>query len=183
MQKIVRTLAFLLLATAASLGAVAAHQDEPATSLSNPSISDLTDSEGNLLGYAVVFQDDEGVTGVEVVARGLTPGSHGIHIHETGNCDPAGEKTFEQAGAHFNPGHGAHPTHAGDLGNLIADEDGETVFTMFTTRFDLSETGTTLRDADGSALVIHADVDDLATDPSGNSGARIACAVLFPPQA
>lgn len=182
MKNIVRTLAFLLLATAATLGAVAAHQDEPATPPSNLSISDLKDSEGNVLGYAVVFQDDEGATGVAVVARGLMPGSHGIHIHEAGNCDPAGEKTFEQAGAHFNPGHGTHGMHAGDLGNLIADEDGETVFTMFKTSFDLSDAGPTLRDADGSALVIHADVDDLVTDPSGNSGARFACAVLFPPQ-
>ena len=182
MKNIIRVFAFLLLATAGSLGAVDASQDEPVSPPSNLSVSDLKDSEGNLLGYAIVFQDDDGVTGVGIVARGLTPGSHGIHIHETGNCDPAGEKTFEQAGAHFNPGNGPHPTHAGDLGNLIADDDGEALFSMLGTAFDLSETGPTLRDADGSALVIHADVDDLATDPSGNSGGRIACAVLFAPQ-
>ena len=100
MKTIVRIFAFLLLATTASLGAVAAYQDEPAPPPTNLSVSDLQDSEGNQLGYAIVFQDDEGATGVGIVARGLTPGSHGIHIHETGNCDPAGEKTFEQAGAH-----------------------------------------------------------------------------------
>lgn len=182
MKHILRSLVFLLLAIGASLGPVVARQSEPVTPPNNLSISDLKDSEGNLLGYAVVFQDDEGTTGIAVVARGLEPGSHGIHIHETGNCDPAGEKTFEQAGAHFDPAQGAHGSHAGDLGNLIADGDGETVFTVFESTFDLSETGPTLRDADGSALIIHADVDDLVTDPSGNSGARIACAVLFSPR-
>lgn len=182
MKTIVRTLAMFLLAFAATLGVVTAHQDAPESPPTNLSIADLNDSDGNLVGYAIVMQDDAGATGVSVVARGLTPGSHGIHIHETGNCDPAGEKTFEQAGSHFNPGSGAHPTHAGDLGNLIADEDGETVFSVFQTEFDLSDAGNSLRDADGSALVIHADVDDLATDPSGNSGARLACAVLFSPR-
>jgi Cu-Zn family superoxide dismutase len=182
MKNIVRILAFLLLAMGATLGAVAAHQGEPVNPPSNPSISDLKDGDGNLLGYAVVYQDDQGATGVSVVARGLTPGSHGIHVHEVGICDPAGEKTFEQAGAHFNPGKGAHGMHAGDLGNLIADEDGEAVFSIVETGFDLNDAGPTLRDADGSALVIHADVDDLVTDPSGNSGSRIACAVLFMPQ-
>jgi Cu-Zn family superoxide dismutase len=182
MKNIVRIFAFLLLATAATFGAVAAHQGEPETPPSNASISDLMDGDGNLLGYAVVYQDDLGATGVSVVARGLTPGSHGIHVHEAGNCDPAGEKTFEQAGGHFNPGKGVHGMHAGDLGNLIADEDGEAVFSITGTSFDLSEAGSTLRDTDGSALVIHADVDDLVTDPSGNSGARFACAVLFSPQ-
>ncbi|MEZ4506561.1 MAG: superoxide dismutase family protein [Thermomicrobiales bacterium] len=182
MNTVFRSVAVLVLAGFSALGAAAAQQDEPQAPPASLSISDLNDSEGNLLGYAMTFLDDDGVAGVAVVARGLAPGSHGVHVHETGNCDPAGEKTFEQAGAHFNPGHGTHPTHAGDLGNLIADENGETIFTAFATTFDLSDAGPTLRDADGSALVIHADVDDLATDPSGNSGARIACAVLFPAQ-
>jgi len=180
MKTVIRSIAMLLFAGTASFGAAAAFQDDTVTPPSNLSISDLNDADGNLLGYAMVFEDDDGAIGVAVVARGLTQGSHGIHVHELGNCDPAGEKTFEQAGAHFNPDNGPHPTHAGDLGNLIADEEGETVFTTFVTDFDLSGAGSNLQDADGSALVIHADVDDLATDPSGNSGARIACAVLFP---
>lgn len=178
----IATLVLMLVAGAAISDRATAAQSADDVPPEFLSISDLNDADGNLLGYAVVMQDSDGKVGIAVVARGLTQGKHGIHVHETGNCDPAGEKTFEQAGGHFNPGHGVHPTHAGDLGNLIADEDGETVFSTFTSEFELGDNGPTLRDADGSALIVHADVDDLVTDPSGNSGARIACAVLFAPQ-
>lgn len=157
-------------------------QAETATPPSNLTIADLADKDGNLLGYAMVFQDDDGNTGVGVVARGLTPGSHGIHIHAVGNCDPAGETPFAQAGSHFDPANGTHPNHAGDLGNLVADADGDVLFSAFGAGLRLGEDASSLQDADGSALVIHADADDLATDPSGNSGPRIACAVLFPPR-
>lgn len=183
MKRILSIVALLLFAASAGAGVVAAQSDSTTTPPTNLSISDLLDSDGMQLGYAVVFQDTDGATGVGIVARGLTPGSHGVHIHETGNCDPAGEKTFEQAGAHFNPSQSAHPLHAGDLGNLLADEDGEAVFTAFLEDVDLGTVSSSPGDTDGLALVIHADADDLVTDPSGNSGSRIACAVIVPPAA
>ncbi len=118
-----------------------------------------------------------------LMVQGLTGGEHGIHLHETGNCDPTGEKAFEKAGGHFNPGGMTHPGHAGDLGNLTVDANGNVAFIFDSTslKYDDSEFG--VADADGTALVIHADPDDLVTDPSGNSGARIACAVIAAPQA
>ena len=76
-----------------------------------------------------------------------------------------------------------HPNHDGDLGNISFDADGNALYfvSLGTSTFDDGELG--LADADGTALVIHETVDDLATDPSGNSGARIACAVLAAPAA
>jgi Cu-Zn family superoxide dismutase len=75
-----------------------------------------------------------------------------------------------------------HGSHAGDIGNLIADENGDAVFELGSSSWTLDDGANGLADADGTALVIHETVDDLVTDPSGNSGARIACAVLFAAQ-
>lgn len=136
-------------------------------------IAPILDAEGNQLGLVGVG-DAYGEMGLMVIVQGLAEGEHGIHLHETGNCDPEGETTFASAGGHFNPGGMTHPDHAGDLGNLTADVNGNVIFLpgLGTMTFD------DLADADGTALVIHADPDDLVTDPSGNSGARIACAVI-----
>ena len=113
----------------------------------------------------------------------LSPGAHGIHLHETGKCEPPG---FTTAGAHLNPGlvkHGLNNPagpHAGDLPNIIANGAGEADVDL-TTRTSISLTGGTsagLFDADGTAIVVHAQEDDQVTDPSGNSGARIACGIV-----
>ncbi len=114
---------------------------------------------------------------VTVDAKGLPPGTHGAHIHTTGRCDPPG---FETAGGHWNPlmkKHGAmnpQGPHEGDMPNLVVDSRGRgTVAAVIP-----GATMAGLLDPDGAALVIHANADDLATDPSGNSGARIACGVF-----
>ena len=114
---------------------------------------------------------------VTVDARFLPPGIHGAHLHTVGRCEPP---AFASAGPHWNPTgmkHGSmNPAgpHAGDLPNLVIGADGRGTIgvTIAGATFD------GLIDADGAALVIHADPDDLMTDPSGNSGARIACGVL-----
>lgn len=115
-----------------------------------------------------------------VAVAGLPSGVHGIHLHTTGACDgPA----FASAGSHLNPGghqHGAaNPagSHLGDLPNLKIGNSRSGALTVQLTgmRADLEAQ---LFDTDGAAVVIHADADDYRTDPSGNSGARIACAVL-----
>jgi superoxide dismutase, Cu-Zn family len=119
---------------------------------------------------------------IEGELSGLPAGTHGIHFHAVGQCDAAGE--FASAGAHYNPAsrkHGlesAEGPHAGDLPNLVVGADGRAVVRMTTPRVTLGREATTLLDADGSAVVVHATADDQRTDPSGNSGARVACGVV-----
>lgn len=155
----------------------------------------IRDVNGTDVGTATFTEGDDGVVTVEIEGQDLPAGDHGIHVHETGLCDPSGDEPFSSAGAHFNPAgtqHGGPPTvsgtpeatatgHAGDLGSITVGTDGTGMTTVETDRFTLSIGPTSLQDADGSALVVHADPDDLTTDPSGNSGAGIACGVVFPP--
>lgn len=110
---------------------------------------------------------------IKVQVQGLPPGEHGLHLHAVGRCEgPA----FQSAGPHWNPAgrkHGlANPggAHMGDLMNLSVGADGKASGTF--------HVGADMADADGTSLVIHAKPDDYETDPSGNSGDRIACAVL-----
>jgi Cu-Zn family superoxide dismutase len=116
---------------------------------------------------------------VQVVAdfTGLKPGKHGFHIHEKGDCSAPDAAS---AGAHFNPTHQHHggPTtpperHAGDLGNIEADASGK-AHLDWKGKMSLSGTDSII----GKSVVVHEKDDDLKTDPSGNSGARIACGVI-----
>ena len=109
---------------------------------------------------------------------GHSKGSKGFHIHEKGDCTASDASS---AGAHFAPGGGQHagPTdaghHAGDLGNLDADSDGNAMWTITT---DSLSIGKGANDIIGKAVIIHGDPDDLKTQPSGNSGGRVACGVI-----
>lgn len=112
-----------------------------------------------------------------VDAKGMPAGTHGAHVHTAGRCDAPG---FESAGGHWNPTNMKHGTmnpqgpHQGDVPNLIVDSGGRgTVASTIP-----GATMANLLDADGAAFVIHAGPDDLKTDPSGNSGGRIACGVF-----
>jgi Cu-Zn family superoxide dismutase len=112
---------------------------------------------------------------------GLPPGAHGVHLHTVGRCDAPG---FTSAGDHFNPGNARHGLanpegpHAGDMPAIGADANGRAVVDHTTAFVTLGNGATSLFDADGSAIVLHASNDDQLTDPSGNSGSRIACGVL-----
>jgi superoxide dismutase, Cu-Zn family len=134
-------------------------------------------ADGRAAG-AVRVRPDVGGLALNVVAHGLPPGVHGLHLHAVGRCD--GPK-FESAGPHWNPAGRQHghrnPAgwHAGDLGNVTVGADGR-VSTVVVP--DAAVAGPAMIDADGAALVLHAKPDDERTDPSGNSGDRIACAVL-----
>jgi Cu-Zn family superoxide dismutase len=184
-----------LLASTLSLssGIVLAQDTTPAASPATqgePVTVELTNQDGDPVGTATLSETADGVQiTVESVTEGsgLEPGEHGIHLHATGACDPSGETAFQSAGGHFNPTDAAHggpedeDSHAGDLGNLTVDDNGAFEFEITTDRVTLDpEEENSLADADGSALVIHADEDDLETDPSGESGERLACGVIFP---
>ena len=120
---------------------------------------------------------------LNVHVYGLTPGLHGIHIHAVGSCvGPA----FASAGSHYNPAarrHGlANPEgpHNGDLPNLVVNGEGIGHLSAKTELVTLAAGAATAFDADGSAVVIHAAEDDQVTDPTGNSGGRVACGVITP---
>jgi Cu-Zn family superoxide dismutase len=135
-------------------------------------------------GTAELWQDRDNVVHVDIQLTGLPPGPHGIHFHATGICDGSGATAFTSAGAHFNPlgrQHGldnAAGPHAGDAPNFTVAADGTARATFTTDRVSLTEGSTTLFDADGSAIVIHAAADDQISQPAGNAGARIACGVV-----
>ena len=142
-------------------------------------MTSLNPSEGSTAKGMVHFQD-QGDGSVEVVAdiTGLAPQSvHGFHVHEKGDCGNNGQN----AGGHFNPmsmPHGspeAQSHHAGDFGNVTADDKGE-VHTRFNTHSVTVKEGT--MSVVGHAVVLHANPDDLVTQPTGNAGGRIACGVV-----
>ena len=111
--------------------------------------------------------------------RGLTPGTeHGFHIHEKGSC----ADNAMASGGHFNPAGGVHGkfaapgSHAGELPSLVADSSGVARFSVDVHSISLNEAAA--NNVIGRALVVHKDPDDYTTQPAGNSGARIACAVI-----
>lgn len=161
----------LLLATAAVAGAAGMEK-----SIS----SAIFDPAGKPVGTAIFYEKKGGVE-VTMKVTGLQPGKHGVHIHENGKCEPPG---FSTAGSHFNPTskhHGAGSPggkHAGDLPNLVVQSDGTAKLTAIAQGATLGTGTGSLLKPGGTALVIHAKPDDEKTDPSGNSGDRIACGVI-----
>jgi len=145
----------------------------------------LINAAGQQIGTVRAWQTAGGVT-FRVDATGLPHGMHGIHVHSVGRCEGPG---FDSAGPHWNPAARTHGTnnpagpHAGDLPNVAVAANGvlgETVTVSGASLTAPAGDPRALIDADGAALVIHASADDNITDPSGNSGARIACAVIQP---
>jgi Cu-Zn family superoxide dismutase len=168
----------LLLLAAASLASCATTRNLPARTIAKASI---TTGQGNPAGSAAIAQVGDRLTLILNVI-GLSEGTHGAHLHTTGRCDaPA----FTSAGAHLNPHSRMHGmlnpggSHMGDLPNITVNPSGIGATTILLSG-DPAEIETAIFDSDGSALVIHASQDDYLTDPTGNSGARIACGVLAP---
>ena len=151
---------------------------------STRAVAFLLDSAGRELGKVQLTETPgtPGVTYTIEVERGATTGQHGIHFHTVGTCD--GATKFAGAGGHFNPGGKKHGMmspdgpHAGDLEALTIDSFGHGSFTALDPRITLTPGPNSLLDADGSSIVLHALPDDQRTDPSGNSGARVACGVI-----
>lgn len=142
--------------------------------------ADLVDASGVRKASAEVHQV-RNLLRVEIDAAGLAPGTYGAHIHTIGRCDAPG---FVSAGGHWNPTSRQHGhdnpagAHMGDLPNLEVDAQGRGVLIFAVEQAQLSDGPTPLLDADGAAIVVHAQADDYRTDPTGNSGDRIACGVL-----
>jgi Cu-Zn family superoxide dismutase len=140
----------------------------------------LVSPTGESRGTAELWQDRDNVVHVDVQVTGIPAGPHGIHFHATGQC----EGSFASAGGHFNPlgrQHGLDNSagpHAGDAPNFTASADGTGRASFTTDRVSLTEGSTSLFDADGSAIVVHAAADDQISQPAGNAGARIACGVV-----
>lgn len=141
----------------------------------------IVNSDGNEIGTAELTETKKGVK-IRLTLRGVEPGEKAVHFHETAKCDPP---KFTTAGAHFNPSKKEHGFdnpkgyHAGDLPNLVISKNGAVDFEIITSNVTLEKgKKNSLLDEDGSALVIHAGPDDYVTDPSGNSGDRIACGII-----
>jgi len=143
----------------------------------------LADAAGASKGTATVTDTTAGLRLV-IDASGLAQGAHGLHVHTVGRCDAP---DFASAGPHWNPTGKTHGKdapggpHWGDLPNLIVGTDGRGRLETVIPGTQLYGGAAPLMDADGSAIVIHASADDYRTDPSGNSGARIACGVFSAP--
>ena len=141
----------------------------------------MYNSSGAAVGTAQLWQDGNGTVNVEISSLTLPAGTHGIHFHDVGKCEgPA----FTTASGHYNPmamEHGLQNPrgpHAGDNPNIVIPAGGVGNVSFSTDRVSLTPGTRTLLDADGTALVVHASADDQVTNPSGNSGARIACGVV-----
>jgi Cu-Zn family superoxide dismutase len=125
------------------------------------------------------FTAAAGALAVHLDVQGATPGEHGVHIHEKGDCS---DPKATSAGGHFNPNAGAHhggpttdPRHGGDLGNMTADASGKGTLDVMVAGLSLDgqQNGVI-----GRSIVVHEKADDLQSDPAGNSGARVACGVI-----
>lgn len=137
----------------------------------------LSPASGSKVQGTVTFVREGTKTRVEAKITGLTPGSHGFHIHEKGDCS-APDAT--SAGGHFNPTGASHGgpddanRHAGDFGNLEADNTGSVDYTKTFDNLSFTGDGSII----GKAVIVHGGADDLKTQPSGNAGNRVACGVI-----
>ena len=158
----------------------AAQSQTPGEKSSKPlkAVAVLHPTAGNKVSGTVTFT--EVADGVQVRAEisGLTPGNHGFHVHEFGDCSAADASS---AGAHFNPTSKPHAgpesaeRHVGDMGNVQADASGNAKLEYVDHQISLTNDE---RSAIGRSVVVHAKADDLKSQPAGDSGARVACGVI-----
>jgi Cu-Zn family superoxide dismutase len=142
--------------------------------------ADIMNAQGQKIGTAALVQSHGGVR-IDLDVTQLPPGVHGIHVHAVGKCEGP---DFKTAGGHFNPEMKKHGKdnpdgpHAGDLMNFTVAANGSAKTSLVAPNVTLSGGTNSLFHEGGSAIVIHEKEDDYKTDPSGNSGARIACGVI-----
>lgn len=175
-MRAIRSITLATLLGAGLAGCTTSTEVSPVAAAPSEAVASLVDGSNVGKGTATVTLSG-GQLRLVVDAVGLAPGAHGLHVHTTGQCTPP---DFASAGPHWNPTgavHGAQAPggpHGGDLPNLIAGTDGRGRVEATIGTGSMSA----LLDSDGAAVVLHANADDYRTDPSGNSGGRIACGVL-----
>jgi Cu-Zn family superoxide dismutase len=142
-------------------------------------VADLAPTQGHNVHGQVVFERKSSGVEVTVKVEGLTPGSHGFHVHEVGDCS-APDAT--SAKGHFNPGqqpHGARDAaqrHEGDLGNITADASGKAEARLVDSKLSFDGAQSIV----GKAVIVHEKADDFKTQPTGDAGSRVACGVVKP---
>jgi len=165
---------FASLASAAVLLASCATMD----SAGPKATATLESRSGSSVTGTVSFQSTGQKVRVVASVAGLTPGEHGFHVHEAGDCSAADATS---AKGHFNPAtkahghHGSAERHAGDMPNLVADSSGKAMLSVELDTLSLTDGPTGILNR---SVVIHADPDDYKTQPAGNSGKRVACGVI-----
>jgi Cu-Zn family superoxide dismutase len=147
-----------------------------------PAFARLIDRQGQEVGLVQLHETARKGVMLRIEVSGLAPGAHALHIHSVGRCDAP---SFESAGGHFNPANRAHGLrapdgpHAGDLPDLQVPGPGKIEAERMARQVTLADgVPSSLLDADGAAIVIHANADDGVSQPSGNSGEPVVCGVI-----
>jgi Cu-Zn family superoxide dismutase len=140
----------------------------------------MKDPAGKTIGWAVVKAASQGVS-IRLTLDHMPPGEHAVHFHSVAKCEGP---DFKSAGPHFNPDNKQHGLqnpdghHAGDMDNFSVDAKGKAAVDLYNKDVNLGSDSHSLLGNGGTAIVVHAKADDMRTDPSGNSGDRIACGVI-----